>query len=207
MNKDSNINNSNNSQNSNNDVEIKAKRLKSRTKEGRKELLLGNVTSSNSQLVDLINNITKRLFPNISDFPMHEAIFIPYSCYVQKLYQIRPRESLITALRTPSYYIACECCKNINDRSYMDDRCILYSIYGESNTNIVISDWYNIFHDKYVNHIPKLSEEELKLRFMRAVYELEYLGFITKNTRKEGCYTKNIFDIDAIIRNYESLSK
>lgn len=199
--------NDNNDNNNDCDIEMKVKRQK-RTKKGRTELLLGNLASSSKNILcELINNITKHLFPNITSFPMYESVFISYSCYVQKLYQIKPRESLITSLKNPSYYIACDCCKNLNDRSYMDDRCILYSIYGESNANINITDWYNIFHDKYIHHIPQLPEEELKLRFMRAVYELEYLGFITKNPRKEDVYTKNIFDIDAVIRNYESISK
>lgn len=38
-------------------------------------------------------------------------MYIPLSCNIQKLYQIKPRENLLIALKNPSYYIACDCCK------------------------------------------------------------------------------------------------
>ncbi|KAK7492009.1 hypothetical protein BaRGS_00016673 [Batillaria attramentaria] len=103
-----------------------------------------------------------------------------------------PRSAIHLALSNPAHYLHCDCC-NVEGGSIspsMPDVCIAYKLHLESGQLINLYDWLQAFVS-----IVTVEEQEnkkkgskpdklLQARFIQAVSELQFLGFIKPTKRK-----------------------
>lgn len=108
-----------------------------------------------------------------------------------------PRVAIQTALSNPQHYLQCDCCQTdigtVQDT--LPDICIAYRLHLECGRLINLYDWFQAFtavlepliENESLKCSPKKKQkmdEQLHARFIQAVSELQFLGFI-KSTRQK----------------------
>ena len=175
-----------------------------------KEDLLKDYDDTSSLVKDFIDHFTSRIhmpcykiddklkdqsllyeFLNKHQVPyqayvFHELVYIPFSARVKKSFVAQPRASIHTALAFPGHYYEVRSSSKQNEISQHDDVSIAYNIYLESGNLINLRDWYTSF-SSILDEGEELTNKEEKLvlaRFIKAVTELNYCGFIKTTSRK-----------------------
>ncbi|XP_033113233.1 origin recognition complex subunit 3-like [Anneissia japonica] len=123
--------------------------------------------------------------------PLFEVFYCTSVSEVRHHINASPRASLQTALSNPHYYLQCKCCKTEPGRMVesFPDLCIIYKLHLECSRFINLYDWLQAFITVVEGNCENDDEKEnkddvLHARFIRAVSELQFLGFI-KHTRRK----------------------
>ncbi|XP_046460539.1 origin recognition complex subunit 3-like [Daphnia pulex] len=111
--------------------------------------------------------------------------------WMRRQVQPVPRVAISKALSNPASYLGCSCCSLTGQEtqvlSSMPDLCIVYKLHTECGRLINLYDWMLSF-----NAIQKKDDEDdneeiepiIQARFIRAVAQLQLLGFIQSSKRK-----------------------
>eukprot|EP00052_Salpingoeca_macrocollata_P017208 m.139538 g.139538 ORF g.139538 m.139538 type:complete len:837 (-) comp20312_c0_seq7:16-2526(-) len=149
-----------------------------------------------------------------TEFPLHEIFYHKGS--VRHTLEAHPREDIYRALQHPQQVLQCKCCKDSHDTidKSLPDVCIAFQLYTEASKDINLFDWFQAFaaivgddatgKEKQPAHGSDDGEEEeeepgdpdhmtsevLQARFVQAITQLQYMGFIKKAPRKLDHVTK-----------------
>jgi len=123
--------------------------------------------------------------------PLHEICFFDSSSSVKRHLVGMPRAALTTALSNPHHYLQCSCCV-LEDKSsiatFLPDVSVAYKLHLECGRMINLYDWMQAFIsvvDPDADMSTKKSvDPQLQARFVQAVSELQFLGFIKPTKRK-----------------------
>uniref|UniRef100_A0A4W3IHB2 Origin recognition complex subunit 3 n=1 Tax=Callorhinchus milii TaxID=7868 RepID=A0A4W3IHB2_CALMI len=119
--------------------------------------------------------------------PLHEVTYFSAASTLRRHLNAAPRNALQTALNNPYYYLQNEILKSETGTipNTAPDICIVYKLHLECGRLINLYDWLQVslgFLLLYDGGV-QLGEEE-GARFIRAVSELEFLGFVKPTKRK-----------------------
>ena len=124
---------------------------------------------------------------------LHEAFYYDTIETVKERLNGCPRVAIQTALNNPRYYLNCSCCR-IEPGSIQDtlpDISVAFKLHLECGRLINLYDWLQAFltvtepaASKANKKAKSDTEQELHARFIQAVSELQFLGFIKPTKRK-----------------------
>lgn len=152
-----------------------------------------------SEVIDfLTTTFTTHLQPP-STKPLHEVLFFHSSMAIKRLLVGLPRPALTTALANPQHYLQCKCCR-LDDPSglvtTLPDICVAYKLHLECGRLINLYDWLQAFvsvvgregenedENEEAWAPSRMVNEKLQARFVLAVSELQFLGFVKPTKRK-----------------------
>ncbi|KAJ2201648.1 Origin recognition complex subunit 3, partial [Coemansia sp. RSA 521] len=109
-----------------------------------------------------------------------------------------PRAAVQMALGKSHYYVSCDCCAVTDAEDHgsddedqritptMHDTSIAYRLHQECGRLINLYDWHASFSSVVERESQRTapSQGEIQARFMRAVEEMRFLGFIKSTQRK-----------------------
>lgn len=167
---------------------LEMKELRRTTKKQTKfEMLRENV-------VNFIDNLVRVYLLPPESQPLHEVVYFSAAYTLREHLNAAPRIALHTALNNPYYYLKNEALKSEEGciPNTAPDICIAYKLHLECSRLINLVDWSEAFAT-VVTAAEKMdanstSSEEMNeiihARFIRAVSELELLGFIKPTKQK-----------------------
>ncbi|KAI9203629.1 origin recognition complex subunit 3 N-terminus-domain-containing protein [Polychytrium aggregatum] len=141
-----------------------------------------------------------------SSIPLYEIVYHMHPGRIEKAFHPFPRATIQTALNHSDYYLefgvdvsAPE--TEASDRgkptnvSMASDTSIAYKLYLECGRLINLYDWYLAFGAILEQHAssgttavlsgdPQLSQSEVHARFIKAITELQFMGFIRPTNKK-----------------------
>lgn len=147
--------------------------------------------------IDAMDEMFRRVLTCPRNMPLHEVIYYDKLQDTRKHLVGMPRIAIQTALSNPQHYLQCDCCQTdigtVQDT--LPDVCIAYKLHLECGRLINLYDWFQAFTavlEPLIEHqslkcSPKKKQkmdEQLHARFIQAVSELQFLGFI-KSTRQK----------------------
>ncbi|CAL4245587.1 unnamed protein product [Meganyctiphanes norvegica] len=147
--------------------------------------------SLRSEILQFLERTFKEHLPCPTSRPLHEICFFDSSSSVKRHLVGMPRASLTTALANPHHYLQCSCCF-LEDKSgittSLPDVSVAYKLHLECGRMINLYDWMQAFiavidPDNDMS-IKKSVDPQLQARFVQAVSELQFLGFIKPTKRK-----------------------
>ncbi|KAM6181252.1 origin recognition complex subunit 3 [Erethizon dorsatum] len=146
------------------------------------------------KVVNFIDSLVREYLLPPETQPLHEVVYFSAAHTLREHLNAAPRIALHTALNNPYYYLKNEalnseegCIPNI-----APDICIAYKLHLECSRLINLVDWSEAFAT-VVTAAEKMDansmaseemNEIIHARFIRAVSELELLGFIKPTKRK-----------------------
>ncbi|XP_014663446.1 PREDICTED: origin recognition complex subunit 3-like [Priapulus caudatus] len=129
------------------------------------------------------------------NLPLHEIFYFDALSAVKRHLVGTPRAAIQTALSTPHYYLQCSCCEAEKEAilGSMPDICVAYKLHLECGKLINLYDWLQAFvtivdpasvDDDDDDSTGNDPNELMHARFIRAVSELQFLGFVKPTKRK-----------------------
>lgn len=124
--------------------------------------------------------------------PLHEAFYYSQAETAKQRLSGCPRVAIQTALNNPRYYLNCSCC-DIEPGSIQDtlpDISVAFKLHLECGRLINLYDWLQAFLTvveppaKAKRKAKDDEKEAFQARFIQAVSELQFLGFIKATKRK-----------------------
>ncbi|XP_069582485.1 origin recognition complex subunit 3 isoform X1 [Ranitomeya imitator] len=141
------------------------------------------------EVVDFLDGLVRDHLTRPEDQPLYEVVYFSAASVLRKHLNAVPRIALHTALHNPSTYL-----KSLeNDgalSSAAPDICIAYKLHLECGRLINLYDWLEAFatvvnaDDDCDSDYLKQVDEMTHARFIRAVSELELLGFVKPTKQK-----------------------
>ncbi|XP_027259204.1 origin recognition complex subunit 3 isoform X5 [Cricetulus griseus] len=166
---------------------LEMKELRRTTKKQTKfEMLRENV-------VNFMDNLVRSYLLPPESQPLHEVVYFSAAHTLREHLNAAPRIALHTALNNPYYYLKNEALKSEEGciPNIAPDICIAYKLHLECSRLINLVDWSEAFAtvvtaaEKDANStISEEMNEIIHARFIRAVSELELLGFIKPTKQK-----------------------
>ncbi|XP_045044484.1 origin recognition complex subunit 3 isoform X3 [Desmodus rotundus] len=146
------------------------------------------------KVVNFIDGLVREHLLPPETQPLHEVVYFTAAHTLHEHLNAAPRIALHTALNNPYYYLKNEALKSEEGciPNVAPDICIAYKLHLECSRLINLVDWSEAFAT-VVTAAEKMdassvtSEERNKIihaRFIRAVSELELLGFVKPTKRK-----------------------
>ncbi|XP_004324000.1 origin recognition complex subunit 3 isoform X2 [Delphinus delphis] len=146
------------------------------------------------QLVSFIDSLAREYLLLPETQPLHEVLYFSAAHTLRQHLNAAPRIALHTALNNPYYYLKNEALRSEEGciPNVAPDICIAYKLHLECSRLINLVDWSEAFAT-VVTAAEKMdansvtSEERNEIihaRFIRAVSELELLGFIKPTKQK-----------------------
>ncbi|KAM9059883.1 origin recognition complex subunit 3 isoform 3-T3 [Megaptera novaeangliae] len=146
------------------------------------------------QLVSFIDSLVREYLVLPETQPLHEVLYFSAAHTLRQRLNAAPRIALHTALNNPYYYLKNEALRSEEGciPNVAPDICIAYKLHLECSRLINLVDWSEAFAT-VVTAAEKMdansvtSEERNEIihaRFIRAVSELELLGFIKPTKQK-----------------------
>ncbi|XP_047467572.1 origin recognition complex subunit 3 isoform X2 [Mugil cephalus] len=147
-----------------------------------------------NEALEFIDSLVKNHLSPPESQPLHEVCYYTSSATVRRHLNATPRTCIQAALSRPFYYLQNDKLKT-EDGSVSNaapDICIAYKLHLECGRLINLYDWLEAYatvvsaaegHDPDSDSQGKVDEVK-HARFIRAVSELEFLGFI-KSTRQK----------------------
>ncbi|KAK2560418.1 Origin recognition complex subunit 3 [Acropora cervicornis] len=147
--------------------------------------------------VDSLDEMFRKYLTCPRNLPLFEVLYYDNVQEIRKHLIGMPRVAIQTALSNPQYYLKCKCCQTdvgtVQDT--LPDICIAYKLHLECGRLINLFDWLQAFSavleppetEQSSEMSPKKkqkTDDQLHARFIQAVSELQFLGFI-KATRKK----------------------
>lgn len=169
-------------------------RLMSVAKQKKKESPYDNLRK---KTIDAMDEMFRTFLTCPQNMPLHEVIYYDKLQETRKHLVGMPRVAIQIALSNPRHYLQCDCCQTdigtVQDT--LPDVCIAYKLHLECGRLINLYDWFQAFTavlEPQIEHqslkcSPKKKQkmdEQLHARFIQAVSELQFLGFI-KSTRQK----------------------
>jgi origin recognition complex subunit 3 len=123
---------------------------------------------------------------------LHEIFYYDQAETVKQRLSGHPRVAIQTALNNPRYYMNCSCC-DIEPGSIQDtlpDISVAFKLHLECGRLINLYDWLQAFMTvtepptKAKKKAKNDEQQTLQARFIQAVSELQFLGFIKATKRK-----------------------
>lgn len=146
------------------------------------------------QIVSFIDSLVREHLLPPETQPLHEVMYFSAAQALRQHLNAAPRIALHTALNNPYYYLKNEALRSEEGciPNVAPDICIAYKLHLECSRLINLVDWSEAFAT-VVTAAEKMdassvtSEERNEIihaRFIRAVSELELLGFIKPTKQK-----------------------
>ncbi|XP_068921207.1 origin recognition complex subunit 3 isoform X2 [Petaurus breviceps papuanus] len=146
------------------------------------------------RVVDLIDSLVRKyLFPPDTQ-TLYEVVYFTGAHVLREHLNAAPRIALHTALNNPYHYLKNQALKSEDDSipNVAPDICIAYKLHLECSRLINLVDWSEAFATVVTaaeeTDPNSTASEEIKeiihARFIRAVSELELLGFIKPTKQK-----------------------
>ncbi|XP_077435131.1 origin recognition complex subunit 3 isoform X2 [Vanacampus margaritifer] len=147
-----------------------------------------------SQVLELIDNLVKSHLSPPESQTLYEVCYYSSSSTVRRHLNATPRTSIQSALSSPYYYLLNERLKT-DDGSVSNsapDICIVHKLHLECGRLINLYDWMQAYstvvsaaegNDPDSDNFGKVDDVK-HARFIRAVSELEFLGFIKSSKQK-----------------------
>ncbi|KAB0350938.1 hypothetical protein FD754_015795 [Muntiacus muntjak] len=146
------------------------------------------------QVVSFVDSLAREYLLPPDTQPLHEALYFSSALALRQHLNAAPRVALHTALNNPYHYLKNEALRSEEGciPNVAPDICIAYKLHLECSRLINLVDWSEAFAT-VVTAAEKMdansvtSEERNEIihaRFIRAVSELELLGFIKPTKQK-----------------------
>ncbi|XP_039075366.1 origin recognition complex subunit 3 isoform X2 [Hyaena hyaena] len=146
------------------------------------------------KVVNFIDSLVREYLLPPETQPLHEAVYFSATHTLRERLNAAPRIALHTALNNPYYYLKNEALKSEEGciPNVAPDICIAYKLHLECSRLINLVDWSEAFatvvtsaEKMDANSITAEERNEIiHARFIRAVSELELLGFIKPTKQK-----------------------
>ncbi|KAM8779431.1 origin recognition complex subunit 3 isoform 2-T2 [Rhynchonycteris naso] len=146
------------------------------------------------KVVNFIDSLVREYLLPPETQPLHEAMYFTAAHTLHEHLNAAPRIALHTALNNPYYYLKNEALKTEEGciPNVAPDVCIAYKLHLECSRLINLVDWSEAFATvvtaaEKVDANSITSEERNEIihaRFIRAVSELELLGFVKPTKQK-----------------------
>uniref|UniRef100_A0A8C1U103 Origin recognition complex subunit 3 n=1 Tax=Cyprinus carpio TaxID=7962 RepID=A0A8C1U103_CYPCA len=154
-------------------------------KESRRTKRMNPYEVLRSQVIEFIDSLVREYLTPAELQPLNEVCYYSSSGVLRQRLNVTPRTSIQAALSHPFYYLQNESLKTDAGTisSAAPDLCIVYKLHLECGRLINLYDWLEAFltvmsaaEDQDTN-----SEDA---RFIQAVSEMEFLGFIKSTKQK-----------------------
>ncbi|XP_069008453.1 origin recognition complex subunit 3 isoform X2 [Embiotoca jacksoni] len=147
-----------------------------------------------NEALDFIDTLVKSHLSPPESQTLHEVCYYTSSAAVRRHLNAAPRTSIQTALSTPYYYLQNDSLKTEDGTvsNAAPDICIAYKLHLECGRLINLYDWLEAYstvvsaaegNHPASDNFGKVDEVK-HARFIRAVSELEFLGFIKSTKQK-----------------------
>ncbi|XP_045861770.1 origin recognition complex subunit 3 isoform X2 [Meles meles] len=146
------------------------------------------------KVVNFIESLVREYLLPPETQPLHEVVYFSAAHTLREHLNAAPRIALHTALNNPYYYLKNEALKSEEGciPNVAPDICIAYKLHLECSRLINLVDWSEAFATvvtaaEKMDASSENSEERNEIihaRFIRAVSELELLGFIKPTKQK-----------------------
>ncbi|XP_069176347.1 origin recognition complex subunit 3-like [Procambarus clarkii] len=144
-----------------------------------------------SEVLQLLSNVFELHLQPVNKQPPHEILFFESSSSVKQHLVGMPRAPLTTALSNPHHYLQCECCQLEDPSSVvttLPDVSVVYKLHLECGRLINLYDWLQAYisvADPEEDTSSKNAiDQRLQARFVQAVSEMQFLGFVKATSRK-----------------------
>ncbi|EEB17963.1 origin recognition complex subunit, putative [Pediculus humanus corporis] len=147
--------------------------------------------STRKSFLDYVEeNVLLKMLSPVNLLPLHEIILFDDLPSIRRRISGSPRGAVHLALNNPHYYLDCKCCVLPQPELVLPtlpDLSIVYKLHLEFGKIINLYDWLQAFAACIK---PESSETEtdvddvIQARFIRAVSELQFLGFIKPSRSK-----------------------
>ncbi|XP_014118787.1 PREDICTED: origin recognition complex subunit 3 isoform X2 [Pseudopodoces humilis] len=163
-------------------------------KESRRSKKLTKFEMLRFEVVDYIDRLVRKYLVPAGDRTLHEIVYFNAATVLRGHLNAAPRTALHTALNNPHWYLKNEALKcdggGISNKA--PDICIVYKLHLECGRLINLVDWLEAFSTVVTaaeepNGDAASSDQVddiIHARFIRAVSELELLGFIKPSKQK-----------------------
>ncbi|KAH9500202.1 Origin recognition complex subunit 3 [Bulinus truncatus] len=154
------------------------------------------------EILSYLDSFFKRCLICPLSLPLHEMFYFNDLGAIKDHIRPAPRHSIQLALSEPGKLLSCPCCRCNSESilSTMPDLCIVYKLHLECGTLVNLYDWLQAFvtiiTSKDAKETPSVTQKtkgptvEQRARFIRAVSELQFLGFIKGTQRKTDHVTR-----------------
>ncbi|XP_053314572.1 origin recognition complex subunit 3 [Spea bombifrons] len=142
------------------------------------------------QVVDFIDGLVREYLAPPESQPLHEVIYFSGASTIRRHLNAVPRSALHAALNNPGSYLKCIEGESGSISSSAPDICIAYKLHLECGRLINLYDWLEAFatvvnaNDGSDSDAPNQVDKVTHARFIRAVSELELLGFVKPTKQK-----------------------
>ncbi|XP_069707356.1 origin recognition complex subunit 3 isoform X1 [Phaenicophaeus curvirostris] len=163
-------------------------------KESRRSKKLTKFEMLRFEVVDYIDSLVRNYLVPADHKTLHEIMYFNTASVLREHLNAAPRIALHTALNNPYSYLENEALKSdggsISNKA--PDICIVYKLHLECGRLINLSDWLEAFSTVVMGaedpNADAASSDQvddvIHARFIRAVSELELLGFIKPSKQK-----------------------
>ncbi|KAM8952371.1 origin recognition complex subunit 3 isoform 3-T3 [Pelodytes ibericus] len=142
------------------------------------------------QVVDFIDELVRKYLAPPETMPLHESIYFSGASTIRRHLNAVPRIALHTALHNPASYLKSLERDSGSISRTAPDICIAYKLHLECGRLINLYDWLEAFSTVVgaaegrdcdsLNQVDEITHA----RFIRAVSELELLGFVKPTKQK-----------------------
>uniref|UniRef100_A0A8C1TYS5 Origin recognition complex subunit 3 n=1 Tax=Cyprinus carpio TaxID=7962 RepID=A0A8C1TYS5_CYPCA len=163
-------------------------------KESRRTKRMNPYEVLRSQVIEFIDSLVREYLTPAELQPLNEVCYYSSSGVLRQRLNVTPRTSIQAALSHPFYYLQNESLKTDAGTisSAAPDLCIVYKLHLECGRLINLYDWLEAFltvmsaaEDQDTNSEECGKYDSLKhARFIQAVSEMEFLGFIKSTKQK-----------------------
>ncbi|XP_043294927.1 origin recognition complex subunit 3 isoform X2 [Cervus elaphus] len=146
------------------------------------------------QVVSFVDSLAREYLLPPDTQPLHETLYFSSAHALRQHLNAAPRVALHTALNNPYYYLKNEALRSEEGciPNVAPDICIAYKLHLECSRLINLVDWSEAFatvvtaaEEMDANSVTSEERGEIiHARFIRAVSELELLGFIKPTKQK-----------------------
>uniref|UniRef100_A0A8C3Y6S1 Origin recognition complex subunit 3 n=1 Tax=Catharus ustulatus TaxID=91951 RepID=A0A8C3Y6S1_CATUS len=163
-------------------------------KESRRSKKLTKFEMLRFEVVDYIDSLVRKYLIPADDRTLHEVVYFNTASVLREHLNAAPRTALHTALNNPHWYLKNQALKcdggGISNKA--PDICIAYKLHLECGRLINLVDWLEAFSTVVMaaeepNADAASSDQvddTIHARFIRAISELELLGFIKPSKQK-----------------------
>ncbi|XP_041044623.1 origin recognition complex subunit 3 isoform X2 [Carcharodon carcharias] len=163
-------------------------------KKSRRSKKLSRFEVLRKEVLEFLDKLVRQYLLPPETQPLHEVVYFSAASTIRRHLNAAPRTALQTALSNPYYYLQNDVLRSEGGSitNTAPDICIVYKLHLECGRLINLYDWLQAFvtvvsaaeekdPDKMSNG---QVDEVLHARFIRAVSELEFLGFIKPTKQK-----------------------
>ncbi|NWU10872.1 ORC3 protein, partial [Cephalopterus ornatus] len=163
-------------------------------KESRRSKKLTKFEMLRFEVVDYIDSLVRKYLVPADHRTLHEILYFNTAAVLRGHLNAAPRTALHTALNNPHWYLKNQALKcdggSISNKA--PDICIVYKLHLECGRLINLVDWLEAFSTVVMAgeepNADRASSDQMDdiihARFIRAVSELELLGFIKPSKQK-----------------------